>query len=281
MSLLPQRKKSPAEIAQLRESLGIPGVAPGEQAATSTQPPATAAPDRPIHAPRLLTESPSNAPADPARIPASPAPVHHGPKPVHSLKRSERTPILPLAQPPSVEQDTTSPAPHPVIFKPGRSLRKSEPPLLPAMPHAVPHAESNLPQSRHDEQELAEIRRREALAMLVPVAHPKLVAAHPALIIPGYLIALAGASPAALELCSIVFFPPLDAVPLRGASSFAFASLPITIPACCAAIALFIAGFIALKKPLSRHHAAFIAVITLFVIVFGALHFFPQLRNAT
>ena len=73
----------------------------------------------------------------------------------------------------------------------------------------------------------------------------------------------------------------LDTAPLSGASSFVLSSLPITIPACCVTVALLIAVFIALKKPLSRHHAAFIAVITLFVIVFGALHFFPHLRNAT
>ena len=49
----------------------------------------------------------------------------------------------------------------------------------------------------------------------------------------------------------------------------------------CSTAAMLLAAFIYLRRPISRHHAAFIAVIALFVIVFGALHFFPQLRHAT
>ena len=44
---------------------------------------------------------------------------------------------------------------------------------------------------------------------------------------------------------------------------------------------MLIAAFIYFKKPLSRHHAAFIGVMALFVIVFGALYYFPQLRHGT
>jgi K+-transporting ATPase A subunit len=29
------------------------------------------------------------------------------------------------------------------------------------------------------------------------------------------------------------------------------------------------------------HHAAFIAVLSLFVLVFGVLHYFPQLQHGT
>jgi amino acid permease len=46
-------------------------------------------------------------------------------------------------------------------------------------------------------------------------------------------------------------------------------------------VALLFAAFIYFKKPLSLHHAAFIAVMSLFVIVFGALYYFPQLRHGT
>jgi len=44
---------------------------------------------------------------------------------------------------------------------------------------------------------------------------------------------------------------------------------------------LLVAAFIFRKKPRSTHHAGFIAVIALFVIVFGALYLFPQLRHAS
>ena len=42
-----------------------------------------------------------------------------------------------------------------------------------------------------------------------------------------------------------------------------------------------VAAFIGARKPVSRHHAAFISVLSLFVLVFGALHYFPYLRHAT
>jgi hypothetical protein len=125
------------------------------------------------------------------------------------------------------------------------------------MPQAPPAANSNLPSHRHSDQEIAEFRRLEALALLTPGLKPKLAAAHPALLIPGYLAALIGAG------------------------SICFYQQPLTVSAPCAAASLLIALFIALYKPLSRHHAAFIAVITLLLIVFGALHYFPQLRHAT
>jgi uncharacterized YccA/Bax inhibitor family protein len=46
-------------------------------------------------------------------------------------------------------------------------------------------------------------------------------------------------------------------------------------------ISLAVAAFIGFRKPMSRHHAAFISVLSLFVLVFGALHYFPSLRHAT
>ena len=57
--------------------------------------------------------------------------------------------------------------------KPVRSLRKSEqaPPVI-ATP-AAPPPDSKLPIHRHSDQEIAEIRRREALAMMTPAAEPE------------------------------------------------------------------------------------------------------------
>jgi hypothetical protein len=44
---------------------------------------------------------------------------------------------------------------------------------------------------------------------------------------------------------------------------------------------LAVAAYLWRKKPRSMHHAGFIATIAFFVIFFGALYLFPQLRNDT
>lgn len=252
MILLPQRKKSSAEIAKLRESLGIPGLAPDSPPASPQDPPPPV-----TEIPAITTTAPSSQPAGATPLTPLPAPAQHDPKQFPSLKRSDRIPVLPPDELQSAAPPTAAAAPPAHSLKSVRSLRKSEQSLLPVMPHAAPGAASILPSHRHSAQEIEAIRQREALALLTPVVNPKLAAAHPALLVPGYLAALAAAA--------LIYFY----------------QQPITLSAPCAAVSLLIAGFIALKKPISRHHAAFIAVITLFVIIFGALHYFPQLRHAT
>ena len=223
MSLLPQRKKSSEEIAKLRESLGIPGISPEETTAAT----AIAAP------------------------PVEAAPAHHAPKPVHSLKRSERNPDAPSTEP-LLRSVTVTPQPN--VTKLDSPPRKSAKGRI-ATPTVT---DSKLPVHRHSDQELNEIRRREAIAMLAAAKpDPRLAVAHPMLLVPGYLLACAGA------LCFYDYQFPLNAA------------------ASCAGVALLIAAFILLRRPISRHHAAFIAVITLFVIIFGALHYFPHLQHAT
>jgi hypothetical protein len=44
---------------------------------------------------------------------------------------------------------------------------------------------------------------------------------------------------------------------------------------------LAVAAYLWRKKPRSAHHAGFIAAMAFFVMVFGALYIFPQLRNGT
>jgi hypothetical protein len=256
MSLLPQRKKSAEEIAKLRESLGVPGVSP--EAETASAPEAASAPAAgvetivPTHHEATVVHAAEPEPAaEPEHLPP---PAHHGPKQVHSLKRSERMPLEPTDEP---DDEAPSPLPQGPLPKTVRSLRKSEQAPLPAFPHSVPAANSKLPAHRHNDRELNEIRRREAIAMMHPAANPKLAVAHPAVIVPGYLLALAGAS------------------------CFVFYQFPIAATAACSATALALAAFIFVSRPISRHHAAFIAVIALFVIVFGVLHYFPHLRHAT
>ncbi len=255
MSFLPQRKKSAGEIAKLRASLGIPGIpaggddtaAPAHAAAVFHEPADTIVP---AHHEAIVVHSPEAPPSA-----SLPAPVLHGPKPIHSLKRSERIPALSIEEPPPAER----PAPPPRRPKSVRSLRKSERIVVQTTKDAaeIP-VDSRLPAQRHSDRELNELRRREALAMLTPAAvNPQPTAAHPAVLVPGYLFAAAAAG------------------------CFYFYQLPLSATAGCAAAALLIAAFIFQFRPLSRHHAAFIAAITLLVIVFGALHYFPQLWHAT
>lgn len=135
-----------------------------------------------------------------------------------------------------------------------RSLRKSEQIPLPPPKSAPVSPASPLPFHRHSDHELSEIRRRESLSLLGASAPPKNPHAHPALLAPGYLISTA----AALG----IYYYDLHMVAAAG----------------CMAAALLLAILIFIRHPYSRHHAAFIAVTTLFVMVFAALHYFPKLN---
>ena len=98
--------------------------------------------------------------------------------------------------------------------------------------------------SKRGEDSLSDILRQRGIA-------------HRVLVVPGYLFALAGAA--------CFYYYELE--------------LPYTLA--CVVMALLFAACIFFKKPLSRHHAAFISVAVLFVIVFGALYYFPTLRHGT
>jgi hypothetical protein len=141
--------------------------------------------------------------------------------------------------------------------KPVRSLRKSE--RVPVQTSAAqPAAHSNLPTHRRSQDEIEDLRKREALARLTPPPpNPKLAVAHRFTISIGYACALSGSS--------FFFYKPF----------------PLAATASCAVAALLTALYIFLKTPLSKHHAGFITAITLVVMVFGSLHYFPHLKYAT
>ncbi len=278
MSLLPQRKKSAEEIAKLRETLGIPGQAVVEDEAPTTAP-ASAIVSRPIPeipkpepaakapAPNPkpsppLPDTPEPEPEKPVVLPSTdsaspPVLSSRGVREVRSLKRSERVPVLPTGEPEPVRITPIAPEPLPHSGKVVHSLRKSElVPITPADIHTPP-ADSKLPVHRHSDRELNELRRQAAITQQGVTPAFVGMAAHPALIIPGYLLIITAAA------CMLYY------------------ELSINVTGGCIATALLIAVFIYLRKPLSRHHAAFISVMSLFVIVFGALHYFPQLRYGT
>lgn len=186
--------------------------------------------------------------------------VHH--EPAHPpVGSSAPIPVLPVEDAPALQErseaagEVRSGSPLPVGKMPRvvKSLKKSEQGPI-AAPH-VPPKDSSLPVRRHSDKEMSEMKRRGGLSQIgtPPPVNPLAMVASPFLFIPGYLAAIAGGS------CFLYF------------------GWEIAWTASCVLIALLIAGFIFLKKPLSRHHAAFITVLALFVIVFGMLHYFPAL----
>jgi hypothetical protein len=206
----------------------------------------------------ILKEEPS-----PAVLAPIPVALPQEPKPVRSLKRSERISVLPIepegplprqAQQIEAQLPTRSPLPVAQGLKSVRSLRKSEQAPLTA-PAKSPPPDSPLPVQRHNADQIQELRRQEAISLIAPHKEPPTLTAHWALIVPGYLCAIAGG------VC------------------WYFYELRIEIPGACVACAWLIAAFIFFARPFSRHHAAFIAVIALFVTVFGALYYFPQLKH--
>lgn len=99
MSKLPQRKKTPEEIAMLRESMGLGGPAPAFPPSPELQPHAAPAPQPSPSLPQV-------APGTPAIPPAAPRPPVEA-KPVRSLRRSEREPSAAQAPRPAPSVGST------------------------------------------------------------------------------------------------------------------------------------------------------------------------------
>jgi len=168
-------------------------------------------------------------------------------------------PPIGVTQPPESAELASAPAAtrSPKVV---RSLRKSEQAPLPVERPSVQPVESILPVLKHSDRELQELRRREALAAIGTsgqAVHPLLRSAHPLLILPGYLLVMAA------PICYEVY------------------QLRMRVPLACILLAMVFSLIIFLRKPQSRHHAAFIVVIAIFAIAFGALHYFPHLRHGT
>jgi len=153
----------------------------------------------------------------------------------------------------------TQPAQPPRPPKPVRSLRRAErDPAATKRHHQAAPPYSPIPARRHSREEIQDLIRRDALARLSFQAPPLPFQPAPLwLTAPGYLLAV---------------------------SAYAclyWTEIPLPATAVLAIMALLIAAYILLRRPLSRHHAAFIGITTLFAIVFAALHYFPQLRHAS
>ncbi|MEI6676166.1 MAG: hypothetical protein WCO57_13420 [Verrucomicrobiota bacterium] len=157
--------------------------------------------------------------------------------------------------------------------RPNQPLKRSGVVLGQAPALAAVPAESKLPVRRHSEEELAETRRRAALAVISQGGCSLPRAAHPALLTIGYILAIGGAAaPTLLDGVSRM----TGSFTLGNSCSGGYHLLTIGTLA-----ALPVAAFIYFKKSLSHHHSAFIAIIAFIALVFASLHYFPHLRNAT
>lgn len=272
MSALPQHKKSPEELAKLRESLGIP---------IAEEPP------------ELLPSEDNPAPEESAPEPVTPAAAAalppSGPRTHHSLKRSERLTPVP-AEPvtvgaiPVLEAAggvvTQLPVPTTPLApaqppKTVRSMKRSErmggPISLPS-PRPAP-ADGKLPGQRHSDEELAAIRRRSAVAAIAEGGYLPPQAASAPLLTVGYVLAIGGAlMPTLLKLLAKL------TASYNVGLAFSSGYHPLVV---CAVAALPVAAFIYLKQTLSRHHAAFISIIAVFSLIFAILHYLPQLQYGT
>lgn len=188
---------------------------------------------------------------EPSREGATPLPsaTEVRPRTVRSFTPSEPEPAM--------ENQAAATIVKQAVPKIVRSLKKSEqgPINLPTRSAVRDH--SKLPSRRRTDQELNEARRREALNTLSPASQPRSMTAHMVVVILGYVLIAASA-------VGIYFY-----------------QIPIEHSGSCLGIALLIAIGIFFLKPYSRHHAAFIAVIAIFVMIFAALYYFPQLRHGT
>jgi hypothetical protein len=131
--------------------------------------------------------------------------------------------------------------------------------------HGAPQgtAYTRLPQHRHADNELMEIRRREAMRVRPPLAHLRSQLAPAPLVLLGYLLAIAGGIAPLVAKTNWQYATHLKWGGVAGGGG-----------------ALLVALFIALKKPRSRHHAAFIGIVALLVVVLGILQLLPH-PNAT
>lgn len=257
MSLLPQRKKSAEEIAKLRESFGIPGQSPEtEDAVERFAPTAAPAPSIPEPPPKAVP------PPDPVPVAAELPVTVLGRDPIPTLEPETNPEVVHLDAVISGPPHEEPPAEEPILPEPAahgpkrvRSLRKSEQGPLHLPP--PPAAGSKLPFHRHSDREIRILKRNEALAPHPHPVPPAKLAAHPVIIIPAYLAAIIGAVTCFIYDTELVY------------------------PAVCEGFALLVALFIFVKKPLSRHHAGFLAMLAVMVVVFGALHYFPNLKYGT
>ncbi|MBK1828843.1 hypothetical protein [Haloferula rosea] len=264
MSPLPERRKTPEELAALRQSLGIP------VDGADSQPPE----DRPAETPvEPVADLPEPSRTDEADT--VPEPTATGKEEVSGEASSEAEAVETLVDDSGEEVVRVGAA------RPVRSLRKSAGLTVDQPKAQIARNDSAvIPVKRHSDEELNRIRKAAQITPAAADLLPK--AAHPMTLVAlygvGSLILLAGL------LGAVAGNMPVTDVPFEWLmvavqrESFGMSLYGVL----CGAAAAFLlsAGWLAWKRPLSRHHAGFMTIIAVLVLVFGTLYSFPQLHGA-
>lgn len=263
MSPIPQRRKTAQELAELRDSLGIPAAAPKPFTGHEYQPPDL--PRGGIPAPPVRP-----APEKSASLPALPAAGNARISPSVSKPAAISQPVVvPTHAVPQLETPAAF-APRPT--KQVRSLKRSErlPVTLISPADTGVSGSSDLPAHRHSEAQLNEIRRQAAIGNLGNAPPPdfRFAPSNPLWIITGYMLALAAAL-----ICTRPVFHSLFPAATR--------LHPLATAGVLDALALAVAAGIFLRRFYSRHHAAIILIIVAFTLVFASIHYIPILRHGS
>ena len=247
--MLPERRKTAEEIAKLREAMGIPGAAPDEPETPPVPEPAQG----------------GGSPRAPAPSPAPPT----SPPAVLFPDQSDRNPGDPA---PPAALDEAAPSRH-AIRKTVRSLRKSEQGPVTVADRPDRDSEVVLPAQRHSDRELMELRRTQAAPPDQSIAYIRSLAVPWPLVALGYFLPLTGALLGWLSVWTPTVvepdFPAMWMADLSRKPWLGTAGLIALVVAC--VLGLLLAGWFAWKKPRSRHHAGFITIISVFIIVFAIL----------
>lgn len=168
MSLLPQRKKSAEEIAELRGNLGVPAQRPADETAAF---------------------------ADAAPLPKIDADAFDLKKVESPVEDFSFVPTLAIDpsidNQPKVEAEAT-PENEPVVAKLVVSEPKPEPIVVPITVSA--ETDGKIPNRKHSPSEIDRLRRQGALTQVEQVFDPRLQKAHPFLVALGYIPVIIGAS---------------------------------------------------------------------------------------
>jgi hypothetical protein len=195
----------------------------------------------------------------------------------------ERQPVVEDAPPPPA----TAPPPTPVqpvlpaeprAPKLVKSLRKSE--RVPVDVEAIARraaSDHTLPVMKHSERDLMDLRRNTAAPPEKSITFINSLAASRWIVIPMYLLTvlafLAAWSSQALNKVTAMDFPAEWIADLFTNKAAPETGKWLMIALC--GLALLMAGWIAWKKPRSRHHAGFVVIIAVLVLAFGIIYHQP------
>ncbi len=271
---LPERRKTPEELAKLRESLGIPAEGAPEDAPGLKRGEPAELPDESESLKAAVFEAPDKSvrhdrPGQERETRDATAEEAGGE--LGRPKESMTGTVMP--------RETEKPSPH----GPPPNLRKSA--SLPVdRPKPVRHREDgSLPVRRHTDEELMRLRRMDAAPMGAAVQD----LARRTLSLPGmilfYLLAASAVTLLVIESLWLSRVTALD-LPFDWLRSLVgrdwYQSGMMALIGGLSVWVLLIAGWIAWRRPLSRHHAGFLTIIAVLVLVFGILYFFPELHAA-